>query len=244
MPGELAQNRRYPDGLLRAYLGDDPKPRHVLIEIATYPERRAQKQALDDLTLAYSALGHLPELLLLVLRPKGKFRIGNSHVIASSLGLSHLAVSWRTVELWNLAAEDFLAEGDVGIVPWIPLMRFDQAPEQVLERCAERIEREAQPEQGADLQVISQVMTEVRYPEFLNLFGGKNIMIESPAVKRWKAEAHHADILDLLKDRFGAVPREVRNPLREIIDEKKLVRLNRLASKCTDLDAFSDALRS
>lgn len=61
MPGELVQNRRYPDGLLRAFLGDDPKPHPLLIEIATYPERRALKQALDDLTLAYSALGHLPD---------------------------------------------------------------------------------------------------------------------------------------------------------------------------------------
>jgi hypothetical protein len=41
MPGEVIQNRRYPDGLLRAYRGDDPNPHYVLIEIATFPERRA-----------------------------------------------------------------------------------------------------------------------------------------------------------------------------------------------------------
>ena len=70
MPGELIQNRRFPDGLLQAFLGTEPKPHHVLVEIATYPERRALKQAMDDLTLAYSAVGHLPELLMLVLRPR------------------------------------------------------------------------------------------------------------------------------------------------------------------------------
>ena len=37
-----------PDGLLQVFLGSDPKPNHALIEIATYPERRALKQAMDD----------------------------------------------------------------------------------------------------------------------------------------------------------------------------------------------------
>src|SRR5712671_6717054 len=55
MPGELVQNRRFPDGLLRAFLRGEPQPCHVLVEIATYPERRALKQALDNLALAYSA---------------------------------------------------------------------------------------------------------------------------------------------------------------------------------------------
>ncbi len=52
MPGEIVQNRQYPDGLLRASLAGEPKPHHVLVEVATYPEKRALKQALDDLSLA------------------------------------------------------------------------------------------------------------------------------------------------------------------------------------------------
>jgi hypothetical protein len=79
MPGEIVQSRRYPDGLLQVFLAGDKTPHHVLIEVATYSEKRALKQALDDLTLAYSALGHLPELLMLVLRPRGRFRIGSRH---------------------------------------------------------------------------------------------------------------------------------------------------------------------
>src|SRR5271155_5574746 len=115
MPGEVIQNRRYPDGLLRAYLGNAPKPHHVLMEIATYPEKRALKQAMDDLTLAYSALGHLPELVMLVLHPKGKFRINGKHTIQSNLGFSRLGVEWQVVELWTLPADEFLVKGDVGV---------------------------------------------------------------------------------------------------------------------------------
>src|SRR5262245_15956523 len=88
MPGEIVQNRKYPDGLLQVTLAGEKKPHHVLVEVATYPEQRALKQALDDLTLAYNVLGHLPELVMLVLRPRGKFRIGGKHEIRSKLGLS------------------------------------------------------------------------------------------------------------------------------------------------------------
>src|SRR5438270_9594595 len=73
MPGELIQSRKYPDGLLQVFLEGEKKPHHVLVEVATYSEKRARKQALDDLTLAYTTLGHLPELVVLVLRPKGRF---------------------------------------------------------------------------------------------------------------------------------------------------------------------------
>jgi len=159
MPGELVQNRRYPDGLLRAYLARERQPHHVLVEVATYSEERARKQALDDLALAYSALGYLPELLMLVLRPKGKFRIGSRHEVRSKLGLARLEAEWKLVELWTLPAEAFLAAGDVGVVPWVPLMQFEGSPEALLERCAEKIDREGPADQQDDLRAVTQVMT-------------------------------------------------------------------------------------
>lgn len=244
MAGEIIQNRRYPDGLLQAFLGDDPKPHHLLIEIATYSERRALKQALDDLTLAYSALGHLPELLFLVLRPKGRFCIGDTHAIQSRLGLSRLQVQWRTVELWTLSAEHFLAEADVGVMPWVPLMHFDGPAESLLERCADRIEQEAQPQQRTDLLVIAQVMAELHYPQLdlLGIFGGQKMIVESPLIQKAIAGRIQALILAVLKDRFKAIPRDVAKLLRDELDEKKLVSLNILAGKCPDIESFRDAI--
>jgi len=246
MPGEIAQNRRYPDGLLQAFLGNEPKQHNVLIEVATYPERRALKQALDDLALAYSALGHLPELVMFVLRARGKLRIGDNHAIRSKLGLSQLEARWRTVELWALPGEEFLREGDVGIVPWVPLMHFDGPPDAVLERCAERIEREAEPQQRTDLLVVAQVMAGLRFPglDLLTIFGGQKAMFESPLILKVKAEAVQESILEILKDRFESVPREVTKPLRAEMREKKLKKLAVLAGKCSNLEAFRDALLS
>jgi hypothetical protein len=244
MPGEIVQSRKLPDGLLRAFLHGEREPHHVLIEVATYAERRALKQALDDLTAAYGALGHLPELLMLVLRPKGTFRIGGRHEVRSPLGLSWLQAEWKVVELWTLPAADFLTAGDVGVVPWVPLMQFDGPAEELLERCAEKIEREAHPKDRADLLAVSQVLSELRFPnpELLRLLGGQEAMIESPLLQRMMAARTHDLILDALKDRFGTVPRDVSKRLREIINEKKLRQLNRVANTCSDMEAFRAAL--
>jgi hypothetical protein len=91
---------------------------------------------------------------------------------------------------------------------------------------------------------IMEVMTGLRFPgsELLTLFQGKQAMIESPVVQRWKAETLHDAILEVLKDRFHATPRDLTKPLRAILDEKKLKRLNVLAARCSDLDAFRQAL--
>ena len=87
-------------------------------------------------------------------------------------------------------------------------------------------------------------MTGLRFPnsEFLALFKGKLAMIESPVIQRWKAESLHEAILAVLKERFGSVSRELTKLLRSTSDEKKLIRLNVLASQCADLAAFREAL--
>lgn len=244
MPGEIVQNRKYPDGLFRVYLEGERKPHYVLIEVATYPEKRALRQALDDLTLAYQTLGHLPDLLMLVLQPKGRFRIVGRHEVRSKGGLSRLQAEWKPVELWTLPAMEFLAAGDAGVTPWVPLMAFEGPPETLLERCAEKIKREAHPKDQADLLTVSQVLGGLKFSVTLldEIFGGSQTMFESPVLQRWVAQRLHEAVLDVLKDRFDSVPQKVAKPLREILDEKKLRRLIVLAGKCPDMETFREAL--
>lgn len=246
MPGEVVQNRKYPDGLLRVYLAAERKPHYVLIEVATYSEKRALRQALDDLTLTYQTLGHLPELLMLILRPKGRFRIAGRHAVHSKLGLSQLEASWKPVELWTLSAEQFLNQADVGVTPWVPLMEYEGLPETLLERCAEKIERQAHPKDRADLLAVTQVLTGLRFPnlDLLQLLGGRDPMIESPVLQKMLAERYHNGILAILKARFGVAPQNVAKPLRAVLDEKKLIALNVFAAQCPDIEAFREKLLS
>src|SRR5262249_10312234 len=125
-------------------------------------------------------------------------------------------------------------------------MQFDGPPEVLLERCAAKIEREAHAKDRADLLAVAQGLTGLRFPEpeLLKLFGGPEPMIESPILQKMRAGTLQAAILDVLKDRFGTVPRDVTKHLREALDEKQLRRLNVLAGKCPDLEAFREALLS
>ncbi len=181
---------------------------------------------------------------MLILRPKGNFRIAGKYEVRSKLGLSRLEVAWKPVELWTLSAEEYLSQSDVGVIPWVPLMNFDGAPEDLLRRCAEKIEQEAHPSRRADLLAVTQVLGGLKFPEPLlaEFLAGEEAMFESPVLQRFVAKRFHESILYLLKARFGTVPRTVTKPLREIIDEQKLVQLNVVAAQCPDLASFREAL--
>src|SRR5436309_3266088 len=92
-----------------------------------------------------------------------RYDIGSKWLLQNQGKATRLAVAWRTVELWTLPAEQFLAQGDVGVLPWIPLMQMEEPPEVVLEKCAARIQREAEASQQADLLAVSEVMTGLRF---------------------------------------------------------------------------------
>jgi len=243
---ELVQPRRLPDGLLEVFFQGRKEPDRFLIEIATYPEKRVLQQALDDLTLATVHFRQPPELLIVVLCPKGRYRVVRQHERRSRLGWSSLVGGWNVVELWTLEAEELLAAGDVGVVPWVPLMRFDGPPEILLERCRERIEAQAHPKDQANLLAVSQVMTRLKFPqpEMLALLGGSDVMIESPLITELLAKRTQENILEFLKRRFGKVPHEIASRLRAVVKEKELNALVGFAADCPSLEAFRERLLS
>jgi hypothetical protein len=106
--------------------------------------------------------GVVPDVLLLVLRPKGELAIGPEQVVSAAHGLTELRLRVRVVSLWEVPAEDLLATGDVGLVPWVPLARYDGPPEALLRQCRERIERQGKPGERDNLLAITRVMAEAR----------------------------------------------------------------------------------
>ena len=67
-------------------------------------------------------------------------------------------------------------------------------------------------------------------------------MIESPLLQKVIAERMQQVVIDVLKDRFDTVPRDVTRLLRAELKEKKLRKLNILAARCPDMDAFREGL--
>ena len=248
LQAELVQPRRLPDGLLEVLFHGRARPDYFLLEVATYPEKRILEQALSDLTLAYHQLQALPELLTVVLHPKGRLRVTGGHEVVSRLGWSQLTCRWKVVELWELAAEELLAPGDVGLVPWVPLTQFRGPPGPILEQCRRRIDQQALPNERDNLLAVSQVLARLRYndPKLLSILGGKQVMIESPLIKEIVEEteqkAKQEAILEVLQTRFGSVPEAMAERLCAVGGEKKLKALLKHAVRCTDLEAFRKRL--
>jgi hypothetical protein len=247
---DVVQPRQLPDGLLEVVFVGESTPTLFLVEIFTYPEERVKRQLVRDTLLVYLDRQVLPEVLVLVLHPRGKVRVPTREQLASTQGLTELKVKWLVVPLWKQSAADLLAANEVGLLPWIPLTHFDDPPEIVLQQCRQRIDQQSSGPERANLLAVSQVLTRLRYndPGLLAIFGGSQVMIESPLIEeivnRAKSEARHEDILRFLKGRFDSVPQEIITAVQLIVDNVKLEDLVDWAARCPNLDAFRSRLSS
>jgi hypothetical protein len=245
---EVVQPRQTPDGLLEVQLEGADDDAAFLIEVATYPQRRINQQLTRDTMLVYLDRDELPEVITLVLRPKGQYRVPGQIRLRSRHGLTACTLTRRVVELWKVSAEDLLAAGDVGLVPWAILADSPDPPEKLARRCRESIETNSPAGEKENLIAVVQVLARLRYNEdsVFAALGGKKLMIESPLIQEIVAEAvaeaMHKSILGLLQRRFGATPSDIEVALRAVLDEDRLAELNATAGTCLDLDAFRKAL--
>jgi hypothetical protein len=242
--------KQLPDGLLEVTFEGQERPDLFLLEIATYPERRAEGQAPDDVLLVLLDRGVLPEMLTVVLHPKGQLAISGEVEPTSRLGFTRLAFKSQVLELWTVPAKRFLADGDLGAVPLLPLMQFDGPPEVLLGACRERIEREARPEERANLLAITAIMAGLRYNDsgLLDVLMRREVMIESPLLqeilKQNVRETLRKTALEELESRFGPVPPAVAAQVNTVTDEERLRAVLRQAILCASLEDFQNFLAS
>ena len=130
------------------------------------------------------------------------------------------------------------------------LFEVGDPPAVVLQECRRRIDRQAMPQEHANLLAVTQVLTQLRHnePQLLSLLGGKKTMIESPLIQELMAkkatQTMQNDIAAVLEERFGSVPEDVVAALSLVLGEDHLRRLIKQAARCGDLDAFRAALSS
>jgi hypothetical protein len=244
LQAEVVQPRQLPDGLIEAQVAGEPEPRLFVLELATYPDRRVLEQVLRDMALVYLDRRVLPEVLTLVLRPKGRLRITGRQDLSSPHGWTRWRMNWRVVKLWTIPAEDLLATGELGAVPWVPLSRIQGSPESVIRECRARIDRQAPADERESLLAVTAVLTGLRYndPRLVAILGGAETMLELPfldeLVEEVAAKRVHKAIVRFLRARFGQVASELEAELRPITDHAKLDELVELAATCPDVDAF------
>jgi hypothetical protein len=244
LQAELVQPRRLPDGLIEVRGQGQDTPDYYILEIATYPDARIAQQVVDDMALVYLDRRVLPEVVVLFLHPKGNVEATSAVTHRSRQGWTDWRASWKIVKLWEVPAADLLAAGDVGLIPWVPLTRFDDPPESIFRECRARIDHDAPPEEHENLLAVTQVLASLRYddPGLFQLLGGRKAMIESPVLQRLLRETRQEDIVRVLVARFRIAAPDVEAELNSINDDDRLNELVDLAATCPDLDSFRKQL--
>lgn len=255
LQAELVQSRHLPDGLIEVDRPHHQAPDRYVVEIYTYPDTRAIDQIVNDVASVYLDRKVLPEVIALFLHPKGRIEAAGAANLKSPQGWTEWRLSWKIIELWKVPADQLLAAGDVGLIPWVPLTDIKGAPEPILRQCRDRIERDASPDEQANLLAVTQVLARLRYNDerLFQLFGGRKAMIESPVLQELKAEwtqeaareaareSTRKAILKFLEARFGDPARTLEAELRAV-SEDKLDEVLKLAATCRSLAAFRKKL--
>lgn len=245
---EAVQPGTLPDGLLDVRFADRSRSL-VLVEMATYPEKRIVEQVTRDMRLVRQARGVLPDTLVFVLCQKGTWAVPDHLTTRSKLEWSEETLRWKVVELWKIQAKQLLESNEVGLMPLVPLTLFEGPPEPILRQSKDLIDQHGGEDRDS-LLAVSQVMTQLRFntPECLAIFGGNKIMRESPLIQRFLDEstqqARHASILEFLLARFKEPPPgEVDVAVRQLRKEKQYQVGTAIAATCTDYADFLQRLR-
>jgi hypothetical protein len=252
---ETIAPRRLPDGLLEVQFAGNDKPTLVLIEIETYPDRGADRQVFDDLILTALERRVIPEVVSLVLRPKGNVQLAGGVERASPRGSTRLTGTWPVVRLWDLSDDDLLQFNDVGLVPWLPLTRTAREPEELLNVCWDRIAVVDDATARDSLQSVTLILASLVFDRMLlNRFRGGKGMVQFPLIE-WEIEEATAKatakaeaeislrvsreyLLSVLDARFGPLPASVVNRVNELTDLTRLKALLHTASVCAGIDEF------
>jgi hypothetical protein len=190
----------------------------------------------------------LPDVILLMLQPKGNLDVSGEHSLRSLHGSAEWKLSYRVVKLWTVPAEDLLAANEMGLIPWVPLARDDGSLEALLQCCLDRIEELGNAEEIGYLFAVTHVMAEMRYddPRILKVLGGKKMLTESPFIRELledrQREATQELTIQTLEARFHSVPEVIAAQVRTIQDQSRLGALHCFDATCAGIDDFRKEL--
>jgi hypothetical protein len=248
---EPVESRRLPDGLIEVRRRGRSQPILVALEVSTYAYQRLPKQAADDALLIYLVRGVVPEVVTLILRPRGRKPVPRELVIRSEEGTTSIRVEWKVIELWKVPAAELLAAGDVGLIPLVPLSLLDRPVEAILDECRERIHRDARADERENLLSVTHFFAGLKYndPRLFEKLGGNKAMFKtgSPLLReiieeeteKARREMAAKGVVDVLAARFGPEAKSVRSTLKTIA-AGQLEELFSLAATCPDLASFRE----
>jgi len=261
-PAEIVAPRRSLDGLFKLTYPGEREPRLVIVEIESYADSTADHQVMDGIMMVTLEHRRVPDVVSLILKPKGAVAVNGRDERASHTGRVRIVGTWPVVKLWEIDAETLFADGDDGLIPLAPLARTDLPPVDIVTRCVDRMNAVADDTERSSLLTVASVFLKLAGAPFdlIQLPGGKAMFLEkivrqmeeaeqAEAREKWKGirmegqrEGQRSSVIAFLEGRFGAVPEEVVAALNAVADDDSLRQLARTAATCPDLASFETEL--
>ncbi|BAF58361.1 hypothetical protein PTH_0180 [Pelotomaculum thermopropionicum SI] len=222
----------------------------MLVEFQARPDRKMARRLLE-----YTAMHHRryeKPVYPVVINLTGSGRRDERYIV-ECLDLTVIDFSYRQINLEDIAGRDLLYRGPVGLLPLAPLMRQEETPEAVLEKCASRFESEVQGEEEratlylalgvlAALKIqkgLVQKILEVSKMENSPFFDG----IREEWEARGRGEGIVESILEALEENTGQRPAGLKESLSAVKDGELLKKILRRAVKARTLEDFELALK-
>ena len=167
--------------------------------------------------------------------------------------LTVIDFGYRLINLQDVPGRELLYRGPVGLLPLVPLMRQDEPPEIVLEKCVRRIKSEVEAEdERATLYVALAALSSLKYPKdlilkLLEVSKLENLPLFDGIREEWEARGEFKGklemLLDLIEARFGSVPDELRARLEELKNHEKIKQAMREAMSAGTIEEYMAKLK-
>ena len=225
----------------------------MLVEFQTRPDKKMARRLLE-----YTAMHHrfhempvYPVIINLTgSRQERKYTV-------DCLELTVVDFNYRQLNLQDIPGRELLYCGPVGLLPLAPLMRQDDSPEVVLEKCAKRLENEiSEVDEQSTLYLALGVMAALKFPKNLiqkvlevgrmensPLFEGIREEWEAKGEAKGKAEGMAEIFFDMLEAKFGKVPDELRARLNASKNQEDIKQAMRKAVTSDTLEEYMAKLQ-
>jgi len=221
----------------------------MLVEFQARPDRKMARRLLE-----YTAMHHRRHekpVYPVVINLTGGGRQDERYIF-ECLDLTVVDFNYRLINLEDIAGRELLYRGPVGLLPLAPLMRQDDPPEAVLEKCANRIKNEVEPEdERSVLYMALAALSSLRFSkelilkvlgvsrlENLPLFDGIREEWEARGKVKGREEGMQEMLFELVEARFGQVPDELKKRLKMLKDHEQIKQAIRKAVSAETIEEY------
>ena len=225
----------------------------MLVEFQARPDRKMAGRLLE-----YTAMHHRryekPVYPVIINLTGGGRR--EERYIMDCLDLTVVDFNFRWINLEEVAGRELLYRGPVGLLPLAPLMRQDDPPEVVLDKCAKRLDSEVEADEEratlylalgvlAALKIqksLVQKMLEVSKMENSPFFDGIREEWEARGEAKGEAKGRLDMLMDLLEAKFGRISDELCGRLSALKEQEAIKQAMRKAINSESIEEFLSKL--